>query len=75
MVQPSLGHSSPLVESWPLRHSGVVVAIAQRLEHQIVDLGVVGSNPTSHPIVLSQDIEDTCRKTLLTGQRPVPRPW
>ena len=48
-MRPSLGHSSPLVESWPLRHSVVVVAIAQRLEHQIVDLGVAGSIPASHP--------------------------
>jgi hypothetical protein len=26
-----------------------VVAIAQQAEHQIVDLGVAGSNPASHP--------------------------
>jgi len=29
--------------------------------------------PPPAPIVLSQDIEDTCCKTLCTGQRP-PRP-
>src|SRR5205814_5966215 len=29
------------------------VAIAQQAEHQIVDLGVAGSSPASHPLILS----------------------
>ena len=28
-----------------------MVAIAQQAEHQIVDLGVAGSNPASHPLI------------------------
>ena len=34
------------------------------VEHQVVALGVVGSNPISHPSVLSQDIEDRFLKVL-----------
>jgi hypothetical protein len=31
-----------------------VVAIAQLAEHQIVDLGVAGSSPASHPNLIVQ---------------------
>jgi hypothetical protein len=34
---------------------------------------IVGSNPTLSATVLSQEIPDSCCKTLWTGQRP-PRP-
>src|SRR5579859_583035 len=37
------------------RFSGrAAVAIAQQAEHQIVDLGVAGSNPASHPLNLDR---------------------
>src|SRR5258708_1011334 len=32
------------------------VAIAQQAEHQIVDLGVAGSNPASHPNILPSEV-------------------
>src|SRR5215467_1729286 len=35
-----------------------------------LDQEIEGSNPSSPAIVLSQDIGDTCCKTLWTGQRP-----
>jgi hypothetical protein len=34
-----------------------VVAIAQQAEHQIVDLGVAGSNPASHPFKFAETHE------------------
>ena len=33
-----------------------MVGLAQLVEHQIVVLGVVGSNPTTHPILRSYEL-------------------
>jgi hypothetical protein len=40
-------------------------ALAERM---IVDLGVVGSSPTSHPNVMSQDMVDTVLKHVAGSQ-------
>ena len=35
-----------------------MVAVVQLVEHQVVILGVAGSSPVSHPIVMSRDMFD-----------------
>src|SRR5690242_6402992 len=52
-ISSILVHTEAAVESWSLpgsRFCRAVVAIAQLAEHQIVDLGVAGSSPASHPL-------------------------
>src|ERR1700730_14061901 len=56
--------ASKLPERWPSPVEG------DGLENRYRGNPIVGSNPTLSAGVLSQDIPDTCCKTLWTGQRP-----
>src|ERR671937_751927 len=45
--------------------------VAKLVRRLTLDQVILGSNPSAPAIVLSQDIEDACLKTLWTGQRPL----
>src|SRR5690242_8575488 len=76
-----LVHTGRAVESWSSPGAWIgraVVAIAQLAEHQIVDLGVAGSSPASHPIhpvddrsIWAQTAHSAARETTNRAQRDV----
>src|SRR5579859_6082869 len=58
------------------RFSGrAAVAIAQQAEHQIVDLGVAGSNPASHPLILYRHHSDMSPRSKHSLQAGLDTPY